>query len=295
MKLLTRKYKYATKYATNLLLGVLCAYSVCACDNVKQITPNDTQSDNERPDNGQYEPNPTDTDQDKQDNQEHQETPDNQWEQPDENHNENPDNQWEQPDENHNENPDNQWEQPDQDHNENPDNQWEQPDQDHNENPNDQDNQWEQPDENHQETPDEQNNEGKCDPGYVWSDFDVQPVLSEYGFVDKQCVACNSIPDLAQALENGNRYCPGGDDLKGKRVFWEQISKCPQYTYVNADYSDCVCTYGVPPPGEECKPGGYMYRKKPLIISPKVNVISNHRNVNRLMLMRTKIRKAKTR
>ena len=264
MRLLTRKYKYATKYATNLLLGVLCAYSVCACDDVKRITPNDTQSDNERPDSGKYEPNPTDTDQDKP------------WEQPDENHQETPDNQWEQPDGNHNENPDNQWEQPDENHNENPDNQWEQPDEDHN------------------ETPDEQNNEGKCDPGYVWVDFDLQPYLSSYeGFVDKQCVSCKTTPGMVNYLE-GNYYCPGGDDLKGKYIL-DQIELCPEYTYVNADYSDCICSYGVPPPGKTCYDLVHG-TKKPLVISPKVNVISNHRKMNNQMLIRsTKIRKTKTR
>lgn len=154
----------------------------------------------------------------------------------------------------------------------------EQPDQDHNENPNDQDNQWEQPDENHQETPDEQNNEGKCDPGYVWVDFDLEPYLSnEAGFVDKQCVSCKTTPGMVGSLE-GNYYCPGGDDLKGKNIE-SQIERCPQYTYVNDDYSDCVCPYGVPPPGKECDPDGYMYSKKPLVISPRVNVIPDQKNL----------------
>ncbi|MBQ4437310.1 hypothetical protein II898_00360 [bacterium] len=211
------------------------------CDTEKNICVED-------PDN------PTDTDQDKP------------WEQPDENHQETPDNQWEQPDGNHNENPDNQWEQPDENHQENPDNQWEQPDENHQENP---DNQWEQPDEDHNETPDEQNNEGKCDPGYVWVDFDLQPYLSSYeGFVDKQCVSCKTTPGMVNYLE-GDYYCPGGDDLKGKYI-QAQIERCPQYTYVNADYSDCICSYGVPPAGKTCYDLVHG-TKKPLIISPKVN------------------------
>lgn len=186
--------------------------------------------------------NPTDTGSDKpgnqekpgeQNNQNDQDTP---VEQPDENHQETPDNQWEQPDENHNENPDNQWEQPDEDHN---------------------------------ETPDEQTNEGKCDPGYVWVDFDLQPYLSSYeGFVDKQCVSCKTTPGMVNYLE-GNYYCPGGDDLKGKYIL-DQIERCPQYTYVNADYSDCICSYGVPPAGKTCYDLVHG-TKKPLVISPKVN------------------------
>ena len=209
--------------------------------------------------------NPTDTEQNEHDN--NHDINDNQWEQPDENHQETPDNQWEQPDGNHNENPDNQWEQPDENHQENPDNQWEQPDENHQENP---DNQWEQPDEDHNETPDEQNNEGKCDPGYVWVDFDLQPYLSSYeGFVDKQCVSCKTTPWLVSLLEE-DYYCPGGDDLKGKNV-QGQIELCPQYTYANADYSDCICSYGVPPSGKTCYDLVHG-TKKPLIISPKVNV-----------------------
>ena len=232
--------------------GLLCdtANNICVED---PDDPTDTGSD--KPDN-QNKP-------DEQNNQNDQDTP---VEQPDENHNENPDNQWEQPDENHNETPNDQ------------DNQWEQPDQDHNETPNDQDNQWEQPDENHQENPDEQNNEGKCDPGYVWVDFDLEPYLSnEAGFVDKQCVSCKTTPGMVGSLE-GNYYCPGGDDLKGKNIE-SQIERCPQYTYANADYSDCVCPYGVPPSGKECNPDGYMYRKKPLVISPRVNVIPDQKNL----------------
>ena len=290
MKLLTRKYKYATKYATNLLLGVLCAYSVCACDNIQRINPNGRQPDNERPDSSQYEPNPTDTDQDKQDNQEHQETPDNQWEQPDENHNETPDNQWEQPDENHNENPDNQWEQPDQDHNENP---------------NDQDNQWEQPDENHQEKPDEQNDQddqdiqgepGKCDPGYVWVDNSVDSWVIDDGIsVNNQCVACASLPSLVKYIQYYEKYCPGGENLNEKNIM-AQIKNCPLYGKPIEDFSRCVCYNGLPPSSDEkCPKAPQTLCKKPLIISPKVNVISNHRKVNNQMLMRTKIRKAKAR
>ncbi|MBQ6109868.1 MAG: hypothetical protein IJL05_00625 [Alphaproteobacteria bacterium] len=273
MKLLTRKYKYATKYATNLLLGVLCAYSVCACDNIQRINPNGRQPDNERPDSSQYEPNPTDTDQDKQDNQEHQGTPDNQWEQPDENHNENPDNQWEQPD------------------------------QDHNETPNDQDNQWEQPDENHQEKPDEQNDEGKCDPGYVWVDYNIDPWLStsiEYGINDgkdynNQCAPCISVNWAIKYMYDTNYYCPGGyiSDLKHKSI-QRQVEKCPDYTYVNSDLSGCDCTYGVPPPGKTCA-DLVNGTKKPLIISPKINIIRDHRKVNRQNLLKTKIRGHKTR
>lgn len=158
----------------------------------------------------------------------------------------------------------------------------EQPDEDLNETPNDQDNQWEQPDENHQENPDEQNNEGKCDPGYVWVDYSIDSWIpddiNDGKDYNKKCAECVIIPTVTWYANGSNMYCPGGDDLKGKEI-WEQMRDCPQYTYVNADYSDCVCPYGVPPPGKECDPDGYMYSKKPLVISPRVNVIPDQKNL----------------
>lgn len=128
----------------------------------------------------------------------------------------------------------------------------EQPDEDHNENPNDQDIPIEQPDENHEDL-------GKCDPGYFWADYNIDPWLvdpEDGGINDgkdynNQCAPCVSVNWVI--TNTNNRYCPGGNisDLKGKSINF-QMARCPQYTYVNADYSDCVCTYGVPPPGKTC-------------------------------------------
>ena len=128
----------------------------------------------------------------------------------------------------------------------------EQPDEDHNENPNDQDIPIEQPDENHEDL-------GKCDPGYFWADYNRDPWLvdpEDGGINDgkdynNQCAPCVSVNWVI--TNTNNWYCPGGNisDLKGKSIN-SQMARCPQYTYVNADYSDCVCTYGVPPPGKTC-------------------------------------------
>ena len=206
--------------------------------------------------------NPTDTGSDKPGNQE----------KPDEQNNQNDqDKPVEQPDENHQENQNDQ------------DTPVEQPDEDHQENQNDQDTPIEQPDQDIPETPDEhndqditdpQNDQGKCDPGHVWVDYSLDPwVQEEYPDKDynNKCVACVELTTLVDQLVGMNAYCPGGDDLKGKRVLGGQVALCPEYTLVTTNFDDCVCTLGVPPPPkEDCHPSST--RKKPLIISPKVNV-----------------------
>lgn len=275
---LTYKYKTVTKYATNLLMGVLCAYSVCACGGAQHITPHNPQSDNERPDNNQYE-DPTDTEQNEHDN--NHDINDNQWEQPDENHPETPDEQ---------NTPDNQWEQPDEDHQDAPDNQWEQGDQEQNDH-------WEQSDEDHQDIPDEQNDQdnqehqgepGKCDPGYVWVDNSIDPWVIDDGIsVNNQCVACASLPSLVPYLQYSQQYCPGGDDLMGKHII-DQLGLCPSYECPIDDLSSCY----LPPSTKICweiNPG----TRKPLIINPKVNVVPNHKKINNTMLLRNKIRERK--
>ena len=122
----------------------------------------------------------------------------------------------------------------------------EQPDEDHNENPNDQDIPVEQPDENQ----DNQECHGDgclgdrgCKPGYVWFDPVVTPGIEVDNGVDPNddCVACISIPYVVERSEAGNLYCPGGDDLKDKKVK-RQMEKCPNYTYVNSDLSACECS-----------------------------------------------------
>ncbi len=274
---LTYKYKTATKYATNLLMGVLCAYSVCACGGAQNITPHNPQSDNERPDNNQYE---DPTEQNEHDN--NHDINDNQWEQPDENHPETPDEQ---------NTPDNQWEQPDENHPETPDEQ------------NTPDNQWEQGDEDHQDVPDEQNdqdnneipdNEGKCDPGYVWADYDIDPWLNdpEIGIndgkdYDNQCAPCISIN---RVVETGF-YCPGGyiSDLKNKSIKF-QVERCPSKETPKNDLSGCYCPYGVPPPGKTCS-DLYHGTRKPLIINPKVNVIRRNNLGTQLLLRNSKMNK----
>lgn len=212
--------------------------------------------------------NPTDTGSDKPGNQE----------KPGEQNNQNDqDKPVEQPDENHQENPNDQdipVEQPDEDIPENPNDQdipVEQPDQDHQENQNDQDTPIEQPD---QDIPGSQDDQGKCDPGYVWVDYSLDPwVQTSYPDKDynNKCVACAELAPLASQLREGGGYCPGGDDFKGKRIVDGQIALCPEYTIPNDKLDDCVCELGVPPPPkEECYP--HTTRKKPLIIKPKVNV-----------------------
>lgn len=114
-----------------------------------------------------------------------------------------------------------------------------------------------------------------CKPGYVWVDYDLNPWVQE-DYPDKdynnRCVACTDLTTVLDKLSGANYYCPGGDDLKGKRIFWEQIEKCPEHTYVSVSFDDCICIYGVPsPPKEECFPPAQTTRKKPLIINPKVN------------------------
>ncbi len=270
---LTYKYKTVTKYATNLLMGVLCAYSVCACGGAQNIAQHNSQSDNERPDNNQYE-DPTDTEQNEHDN--NHDINDNQWEQPDENHSETPDEQ---------NTPDNQWEQPDENHPETPDEQ------------NTPDNQWEQGDEDHQDIPDEQNDQdnqehqgepGKCNPGYVWVDNSIDPWVIDDGIsVNNQCVACASLPSLVPYLQYSQQYCPGGDDLMGKHII-DQLGLCPSYECPIDDLSSCY----LPPSTKICweiNPG----TRKPLIINPKVNVVPNHKKINNTMLLRNKIRERK--
>ena len=166
----------------------------------------------------------------------------------------------------------------------------EQPDQDHQETPNDQDTPIEQPDQDVPETPDEQpdqdvpvdpgdvchgegcqGNRG-CKPGYVWFETNAQYYVDTGGDPDYHCVACTDLGEsIVDQIRRSNKYCPGGDDLKGQDNYYYQLEKCPKYTYPNASLDDCVCELGVPPPPkEDCHPSGT--RKKPLIINPKVNV-----------------------
>jgi len=108
-----------------------------------------------------------------------------------------------------------------------------------------------------------------CKPGYFWDDY-ASYYVDTGGDPDYHCVPCvNGTISFVDYLRNGNYYCPGGDDLKGKNIM-DQIEKCPQYTHVNDSFDDCVCPYGVPPqPKEDCHPSST--RKKTIIISPKVN------------------------
>lgn len=286
---LTYKYKTVTKYVTNMLIGALCAYSVCACGGGAQnISPVNTNPDNDQADT-QYDPDPTDTDSGKPGNQD----------KPDEQNNPN--------------DQDTSVEQPDQDHQETPNDQdtpVEQPDQDHQETPNDQDTPIEQPDQDVPETPDEQpdqdvpvdpgdvchgegcqGNRG-CKPGYVWM-TNASYYVDTGGDPDYHCVACTDLGEsIVDQIRRSNKYCPGGDDLKGQVGYYYQLEKCPEYTYPNASLDDCECEFGVPPlPKEECYPA--VIRKKPLIINPKVNVVRRNNSTTQLLL-RHKMRERKT-
>lgn len=272
---LTYKYKLAAKNASKLLFGMLCAYSVCACGGAQHISPANTNPDNDQA-NTQYEPDPTDTGSDKPGNQD----------KPDEQNNQNDhDTPVEQPDEDHQETPNDQ------------DIPVEQPDEDIPENPNDQDvpeNPDEQPDQDVPVDPSDvchgegcQGNRG-CKPGYFWIEKNASNFIDTGGDPDYHCVPCTAWEDFAEQLRGGNSYCPGGDDLKGKYVY-DQTEQCPEYTFVNDSLSDCICTYGVPPPGEECQP---TTRKKPLIIKPKVNVVRRNNSTTQLLL-RNKVRERK--
>ena len=218
--------------------------------------------------------NPTDTGSDKpgnqdkpgeQNNQNDQDTP---VEHPDENHQEHTTDQdtpVEHPDENH------------QDPTTDQDTPVEHPDENHQEHTTDQDTPVEQPDE---DTPGDachgegcRGNRG-CEAGYVWAGEYASKFVDTGGNPDYNCVPCTAVPTLAEYLRKWNWYCPGGDDLKSKfsTDFSEQAEPCPEYTYVNDYLSDCICRFGVPPPPkEECFPPAQTTRKKPLIISPKVN------------------------
>ena len=223
--------------------------------------------------------NPTDTGSDKPGNQE----------KPNEQNNQNDqDKPVEQPDENHQENQNDQdtpVEQPDEDHQENQNDQdtpIEQPDQDHQENQNDQDTPVEQPDQDVPVNPTDvchgegcQGNRG-CKAGYVWVGELASYYVDTGGDPDYNCIPCTASEMLVEMIRNRNSYCPGGDDLKDKfstdNSLSNQIEKCPEYTRPNDKLDDCVCEYGVPPPPkEECFPPAQTTRKKPLIISPKVN------------------------
>ena len=208
--------------------------------------------------------NPTDTGSDKPDNQN----------KPDEQNNQNDqDTPVEQPDENHQETPNDQ------------DIPVEQPDEDYQETPNDQDTPVEQPDQDVPETPDEQpdqdvpvdpgdvchgegcqGNRG-CKPGYVWFETNASYYVDTGGDPDYHCVPCTAMGEnIVEHLRDSNRYCPGGDDLKGKVDYYAQTEKCPANTWVSDSLDDCVCKYGETKPKEECFPSVQTTRKKPLII-----------------------------
>jgi hypothetical protein len=279
-----------------LLVFAMCFFVSCGGDSVKSLKSGDSVSNfgklggecypNETCDKGvlcdtanniciEDPEDPTDTGSDKPGDQE----------KPDEQNNQNDqDKPVEQPDEDIPENPNDQdipVEQPDEDIPENPNDQdipVEQPDQDHQENQNDQDTPVEQPDQDVPVNPDDvchgegcQGNRG-CKPGYFWIEKNASNFIDTGGDPDYHCVPCTALDTLAEYLRNSNKYCPGGDDLKGKTVYDEQTEKCPEYTRPNDKLDDCVCIYGVPPPPkEECFPPAQTTRKKPLIISPKVN------------------------
>ena len=164
-------------------------------------------------------------------------------------------------------------EQPDENHQETPNDQdtlVEQPDQDHQETPNDQDTPIEQPDQDVPETPDEQpdqdvpvdpgdvchgegcqGNRG-CKPGYVWMK-NASYYVDTGGDPDYHCVACTDLGEsIVDQIRRSNKYCPGGDDLKGAVDYYDQLEKCPKYTFTNDSFDDCVCTYGTTIPKEEC-------------------------------------------
>ena len=164
-------------------------------------------------------------------------------------------NQLEQPDENHQEDqndtdtPD---EQPDQDNpneDDDTDTSDEQPDQDNPNEDDDTDTSGEQPD---QDVPDPQDNQGKCDPGYVWVDYDidywVHKDINDGVSHDKQCFACVNIPTVYElARKTHDTYCPGGDDLKDENLL-DQLRSCPKGQIATANLDACVCPYGAPPP-----------------------------------------------
>ena len=108
-----------------------------------------------------------------------------------------------------------------------------------------------------------------CKAGYVWVNYDLNPwVQNNYPDkdYDNQCVACSDLTTMHDNLRGLDYYCPGGDNLTGKRILWEQVEACPQYSYTNANFDACVCKDGFPPPpGKECTAG--TLRAKPLIIN----------------------------
>ena len=188
----------------------------------------------------------------------------------------------------------------------------EQPDQDHQETPNDQDTPVEQPDQDVPETPDEQpdqdipvdpgdvchgegcqGNRG-CKPGYVWFETNAQYYVDTGGDPDYHCAACIDLgEDIVDYIRSANKYCPGGDDLKGQDNYYYQLEKCPQYTFTNDSLDECLCEYGITTPKEECFPPAQTTRKKPLIINPKVNVVRRNNSTTQLLL-RHKMRERKT-
>ena len=274
----------------SLLVFAMCFFVSCG-DSAKQVTGGDSVSNfgklggecypNETCDKGllcdtenniciEDPDNPTDTEQNEHDN--NHDINDNQWEQPDENHPETPDEQ---------NTPDNQWEQGDQDNHEQntPDNQWEQGDEDHQDVPD------EQNDQDNNEIPDNQGCHGEgcqgdngCKPGYVWFDrndpWAADVLKNPDNDNDNDCVACVSV----ERLVNSSKYCPGGDDLRGKRII-DQLERCPSKETPKNDLSGCYCPYGVPPPGKTCADLYYGWTRKPLIINPKVNVVPDQKNL----------------
>ncbi|MBQ4438850.1 DUF1566 domain-containing protein [bacterium] len=107
-----------------------------------------------------------------------------------------------------------------------------------------------------------------CKAGYFWTETGASNFVDTGGDPDYHCVPCTAWEAFAEQLREGDKYCPGGDDLKGKNAY-SQTEKCPAYTWVNDSLDDCICSYGESTPKEDCHP--VSTRKKPLIISPKVN------------------------
>ena len=93
-----------------------------------------------------------------------------------------------------------------------------------------------------------------CKPGYVWLE-NASYYVETGGDPDYHCVACTDLGEsIVDQIIRSNNYCPGGDDLKGAVDYYDQLEKCPRYTYTTTLLDDCWCTYGETIPKEECFP-----------------------------------------
>ena len=80
---------------------------------------------------------------------------------------------------------------------------------------------------------------------------DAAQCNSGYVFVNNQCVACTSRSDLLERATQERIYCPGIDS-NANFTLEQQIKKCPNGAWPNANLTDCDCKYGLTKQNGKC-------------------------------------------